>query len=136
MIETRRAWLLIHAFGSRSLYLSRDTSMRVGRSIMQTQRTVDGAPTPPSPELTLVTAPVVPQRSVRRATARRASNRRATARRRKDDVEGRIVEYLKDHPRSTTGDIAKGLNANRGTVAAGLSHLVRAGEITKDYAVE
>ena len=130
MIETRRAQPLIHAFGSRSLYLSRDTFMRVGRSTMQTQRTVDGAPTPPSPESTLVTAPVVPQRSVRRATARRASNRRATARRRKDDIEGRMIEYLNDHPQSTTGDLAKGLNANRGTVAAGLSHLVRAREIT------
>ena len=103
---------------------------------MQTQRTVDGAPTPPSPESVLVTAPVVPRRSVRRATARRASNRRATARQRKDDLEGRIIEYLKDHPSSTTGDIAKGLNANRGTVGAGLSHLVRASEITKEYAVK
>jgi hypothetical protein len=103
---------------------------------MQTQRTVDGAPTPPSPESTLVTAPVVPQRSVRRATARRAGNRRATARRRKDDIEGRVIEYLNDHPQSTTGDLAKGLNANRGTVAAGLSHLVRAREITKDYTVK
>ena len=75
---------------------------------MQTQRTVDGAPTPQSPESTLVTLPAVPQRSTRRATARRASSRRATARQHKDDVEGRIVEYLKDHPQSTTGDIAKG----------------------------
>ena len=74
---------------------------------------------------------MVPPRSARRATARRASHRRATARQRKDDVEGRIVEYLEDHPHSTTGDIAKGLNANRGTIAAGLSHLVRASEITK-----
>jgi hypothetical protein len=103
---------------------------------MQTQRTVDGAPTAPSPESALVTAPVVPQRSVRRATARRASNRRAKARRRKDDVERRMIEYLNDHPQSTIGDLAKGLNANRGTVAAGLSHLVRAREITKEYAVK
>ncbi|MEA2268313.1 MAG: hypothetical protein QOC64_923 [Solirubrobacteraceae bacterium] len=91
---------------------------------MQTQPTADGAPTP---ESTLVTA--VPQRSARRATARRARHRRATARQRKDDVERRIVEYLKGHPQSTTGDIAKGLNADRGTVAAGLSHIVRAGDI-------
>jgi hypothetical protein len=100
---------------------------------MKTQRTVDGAPTAALPESRLVTAPVVPQRSMRRATARRASNRRAMARRRKDDVEGRMIEYLKDHPQSTTGDIAKGLNADRGTIAAGLSHLVRASEITKDH---
>jgi hypothetical protein len=98
---------------------------------MTTQRTVDGAPTPQSPDSTLDTLPVVPRRSARRATARRASSRRATARERKDDVEGRIVEYLKDHDESTAGDIAKALNANRDTIAAGLSHIARAGDISK-----
>jgi hypothetical protein len=76
----------------------------------------------------------VAQRSARRATARRASNRRATARLRKDDVDGRIIEYVKDHPQSTAGDIAKGLNADRGTVAAGLSHIARAGEVRQGHA--
>jgi hypothetical protein len=98
---------------------------------MQTQRTIDGARTPVS---TLVTSPVVPQRSARRATARRASIRRASARRHKDDVERRIIEFLKHRPKSTTGDIAKALNANRGTIAAGISHMVRATEITKHSA--
>ena len=97
---------------------------------MTTQRTVDGAPTPQSPDSTLDTLPVVPPRSARRATARRASSRRATARERKDDVEGRIVEYLKDHGQSTTGAIAKGLNADRDVIAAGRSHIVRAGKTT------
>jgi hypothetical protein len=104
---------------------------------MTTQRTVDGAAAPQSPDSTLDTAPVVPgvpRRSVRRATARRASSRRAAARERKDDVEGRISEYLKDHPQSTTGDIAKALNANRDTIAAGLSHIARAGDTTKGSA--
>ena len=101
---------------------------------MTTQRTVDGASTPQSPDSTLGTLPMVPRRSARRATARRASNRRATARERKDDVEGRIVEYLKDHDQSTTGDIAKALNANRDTIAAGLSHIARAGDTTKGSA--
>jgi hypothetical protein len=100
---------------------------------MQPQRTVDGAPTPEPPDSTLVTA-VVPQRSARRATARRASNRRATARLHKDDLEERISEYLNDHPLSTTGDLAKGLNANRAKVAAGRSHIARAGETTRDDA--
>ena len=99
---------------------------------MQTQRTADGAPTPRSPDSTPVTFPVVPQRSTRRATARRASSRRATARQHMDDVDGRIVEYLKDHPQSTTGDIAKGLNASRDTIAAGLSHIARASQVTED----
>jgi hypothetical protein len=98
---------------------------------MTTQRTIDGAPTPQSPDSTLGTLPTVPPRSARRATARRASSRRATARERKDDVEGRIIEYRKDHPQSTTGDIAKALNANRDTIAAGLSHIARASEVTK-----
>ncbi len=94
---------------------------------MQAQRTVDGAAIAQSPDSTRVT---VPARSARRATARRASSRRATARQLKDDVEGRIVEFLKDHPGSTTGDIAKGLNANRATIAAELSHIVRASDGT------
>jgi predicted HTH transcriptional regulator len=101
---------------------------------MQTQRTGDGAPTPRSPEPTPVTFAVVPQRSTRRATARRASSRRAMARQHKDDVDGRIVEYLKDHPQSTTGDIAKALNADRGTIAAGLSHIVEANAANKGQA--
>jgi hypothetical protein len=69
---------------------------------MQTKRTVDGTPTPQAPASTLITLPAVAQRSARRATARRASDRRATVperkAERKDDVEGRIVEYLKDRP--------------------------------------
>ena len=100
---------------------------------MQMQRTVDRALRPRSPE---PTSSAVPQRSARRATARRASSRRATARRRTDDVDGRIVEYLKDHPQTTTGEIAKGLNADRGTIAAGLSHIVRASDATKDQAAD
>jgi Winged helix-turn-helix DNA-binding len=98
---------------------------------MQAQRAVDGAHTRLSSQSTLVTTPVVPQRSVRRATARRARSRRATARERRDDIEGRIIEYLQDHPQSTTGDMAKGLNADRATIAAQVSHLVRASEATK-----
>ena len=96
---------------------------------MQTQPVVDGAS--PS-ELTLVSSAVVPQRSARRATARRASNRRATARQHMDDIDGRILGYVKEHPWSTTGDVAKGLNADRGTIAVEVSHMVRAGEITKE----
>jgi predicted HTH transcriptional regulator len=72
-----------------------------------------------------------PQRSVRRATARRASSRRATARRRKGDITERIIDYLKDHPQSTAGDVAKGLNANRNTIATRLSRMAKEGEVTK-----
>ena len=103
---------------------------------MQPHRTVDEVPTSQRPASTLVTAPVVPQRSARRATARRASNRRATARLHHDKFEERISEYLNDHPLSTTGDLAKGLNADRAKVAAGRSHIARAGEPTKDQAAK
>ncbi len=72
-----------------------------------------------------------PQRSVRRATARRASTRRATARQRKGDLHGRIIDYLKDHPQSTAGDVAKGLNANRNTIATRLSQMAKEGEVAK-----
>ena len=95
---------------------------------MQTPPTVDAAL---SPDSTPVTPPVVPQRSTRRATARRASDRRATARQHKDDIDGRIVGYVKEHPQGTTGDMAKGLNADRGTIAAEVSNMVSTGELTK-----
>jgi hypothetical protein len=128
MIEARGASPMVHALGLAPSPVARHLQ-RVGKSsAMQTQRTVDEAPTP---ESTLAMLPAVPQRSARRAAARRASSRRATARQRKDDVEGRIVEYVKDHPHSTIGDIAKGLNVNRGTIAAGRSHIVRASDISK-----
>jgi hypothetical protein len=88
--------------------LSRVTSE--GREVfaIQTKRAVDG----PTPESTLITLPAVAQRSAQQATARRASDGRGTAPARKDDVEGRIVEYLKDHPPSTLGDVAEGQEAD------------------------
>ena len=101
---------------------------------MQPQRSVDDAPTPQPPASTLVTAPVVPQRSARRATARRASNRRATARLRKHDIEERVSDYLNEHPLCTTGDLAKGLNVDRAEVAAARSHIANAGGTTRDQA--
>ena len=130
MIETPGAQLINPRVGSRTLFLSRGTSMRVRRfSAMQTPPTVDGASPPePTPHTPAV---VVPQRSTRRATARRASDRRATARQYKDDIDGRIIGYVKEHPQGTTGDMAKGLNADRDTIAAEVSNMVRSGELTK-----
>ena len=77
----------------------------------------------------------MPQRSARRATARRASDRRATARLHKDDIEERVREYLSERPLCTTGDLAKGLNVDRAKVAAARSHIANAGETTRDRAV-
>jgi hypothetical protein len=100
---------------------------------MQPHRTVDEAPTPQPLASALVTAPLVPQRSTRRATAHRASNRRATARLHKDDIEGRVSEFLNEHPLCTTGDLAKGLNVDRAKIAAARSHIANAGETAKDH---
>jgi winged helix-turn-helix DNA-binding protein len=72
-----------------------------------------------------------PPRSQRRATAVRASKRRATARVRKGDTKASIFEFLAKHPGSTAGEVAKGLNLNRGSVSTRLTQLAREGEITK-----
>lgn len=76
-------------------------------------------------------APAAPARSTRRATARRASTRRATARTRQGDTKKSIVEFLAKHPGSTAGQVAKGLNLNRGSVSTRLSQLAKSGEIKK-----
>jgi predicted transcriptional regulator len=72
-----------------------------------------------------------PARSMRRATARRASHRRATARSRQGDSNASIIDYLAQHPGSTAGDLAKGLNLNPGNVATRLTRLAKAGEIKR-----
>jgi hypothetical protein len=72
-----------------------------------------------------------PARSKRRATARRASKRRHAARSLQQDTKAKIVTYLEKHPGSTAGDIAKGLNIERKSVADKLAALARAGEIKK-----
>ncbi len=77
------------------------------------------------------TAPAAPARSARRATARRASTRRGTARTRQADTRKSIVGFLAKHPGSTAGQVAKGLNLNRGSVSTRLTQLAKAGDINK-----
>ena len=72
-----------------------------------------------------------PVRSVRRATARRASARRAYARSRQSDSEASIIGFLANHPGSTIGDLAKGLNLDPEHVASDLTQLTSAGEIKR-----
>jgi hypothetical protein len=76
-------------------------------------------------------AEAAPARSVRRATARRASNRRATARSHQRDTEASIIEFLAQHPGSTAGDLAKGLNLTPANISTRLTQLAKAGEIEK-----
>jgi DNA-binding MarR family transcriptional regulator len=76
-------------------------------------------------------SPRAPARSVRRATALRASRRRATARSRMSDSDASIIAFLTDHPGSTNGDIARGLNLDPDHIATCLTQLAGAGEISK-----
>jgi len=76
-------------------------------------------------------APAVSARSARRATARRASTRRGTARTRQADTKKSIIGFLAKHPGSTAGQVAKGLNLNRGSVSTRLTQLAKSGEINK-----
>ncbi|XAY07090.1 hypothetical protein DSM112329_03969 [Paraconexibacter sp. AEG42_29] len=72
-----------------------------------------------------------PKRAVRRGTAARASNRRHVARAIKPDPAERIVAFLKEHPGSTIGAVAKGLDANRSTIASQIHKLDKQGDILK-----
>ena len=45
--------------------------------------------------------------------------------------EASIIDLLAYHPGSSTGDLAKGLNLNPGTVSARLTQLAKAGEIKR-----
>ena len=73
----------------------------------------------------------VPPRSLRRATARRASRRRAVVRSRQLDTKASIIAFLSEHPGSTAGEVAKGLDLNRGSVSNRLSALAKLGVIRK-----
>lgn len=84
-------------------------------------------------------APAPPPRSARRSTAKRASARRAVARSVKRDLATDVIHFLEKHPGSTAGDVAKGLNVDRNTIAGRLAVMAKAGEIRKDkrgYAVD
>jgi hypothetical protein len=84
------------------------------------------------PAPTEVAAPApTPKRAARRGTAARASNRRHVARELKPDPAERIIAFLREHPQSTSGAVAKGLNANRSTVAAQMAKLEKTGELSK-----
>ncbi|MCW2998305.1 MAG: hypothetical protein JWN65_1854 [Solirubrobacterales bacterium] len=83
------------------------------------------------PPPTVVTPAPAPKRSARRGTAVRASNRRHAARDLKPDPAERIITFLTEHPQSTSGAVAKGLNVNRSTVAAQMAKLEKTGELVK-----
>lgn len=92
------------------------------REARPAQTDVDG-PTPAA----------APKRAVRRGSAVRASKRRHVARDLKVDTAERVLEFLKEHPGSTIGAVAKGLDANRSTIAAAMDKLAKVGEIHKGH---
>lgn len=72
-----------------------------------------------------------PQRGRCGVRRRGASTRRAYVRSRQSDSEASIIGFLVNHPRSTMGDLAKGLNLDPQHVATCLMQLTSAGEIKK-----
>jgi CRP-like cAMP-binding protein len=70
-------------------------------------------------------------RTARRGTTAPASARRGPTRTRQSDIKPRIVDFLAKHPGSTAGDVAEGLDLNRGSVSTRLSQLAKSGEIKK-----
>jgi biotin operon repressor len=72
-----------------------------------------------------------PKRAKRRQVAKRASSRRKVARSLKRDLAAEISVHLKKHPGATAGELAKALDANRNTVAAKVSQLMKLGDVVK-----
>ena len=46
-------------------------------------------------------------------------------------MKHRIIDFLAQHPGSTAGDVAKGLNLNPGSASTRLTQLAKTGEIRK-----
>jgi hypothetical protein len=62
----------------------------------------------------------------RRAVATRTNGGNGTR-----DTRARIKDFLRMHAESTAGEVAKGLDMNRNSVATRLTQMARAGEIQK-----
>jgi hypothetical protein len=68
-------------------------------------------------------------RSTRRLSLKSAPARRSGSAR--EDIRGRVVEYVAANPGSTASDVANALGLNRNSVAARLTQLSKRGEIAK-----
>jgi cell division septum initiation protein DivIVA len=69
----------------------------------------------------------------RRATTAQSRNGSPAARkpRQRRDVRTAVVDYIRAHPGSTAGDVAKALKLNRNSIATRLAQLAKAGDLTK-----
>jgi CRP-like cAMP-binding protein len=65
------------------------------------------------------------------APRRRRGARSATRRRRRGESRELVIDYVRSHPGSTAGDVAKALGLNRNSVATRLAQLGKSGELVK-----
>ncbi len=87
------------------------------------QQPVTDAPASPSQDKTRHTKRV--------EKASRARKRRAEIKPLRRDLLAEVVDFLRTHPGSTAGDIARGLDANASTVSAKIKHLTQIGQVVK-----
>lgn len=68
-----------------------------------------------------------------RASSARSGRRAAAGRRRspRGDAREKVIAYVRSHPGSTAGDVAKALRLNRNSVATRLTQLGKSGELVK-----
>jgi hypothetical protein len=74
-----------------------------------------------------------PQPNGRRSRRTRSSRGGATARSPRERVTMRaaVIDYLRENPGSTAGDVAKALNLNRNSLGTRLAQLAKSGELVK-----
>lgn len=63
--------------------------------------------------------------------ASRARKRRAEIKPLRRDLVAEVIDFLRSHPGSTAGDIARGLDVSAGTVSAKIKHLTQVGQVVK-----
>lgn len=63
--------------------------------------------------------------------ASRARKRRAELKPLRRDLLVEVVDYLRTHPGSTAGDIARGLDVSASTASAKIKHLTQVGQVVK-----
>jgi CRP-like cAMP-binding protein len=77
-------------------------------------------------------APSAPRGNGRAAPPRvRSAARRPRGATARGQARQQIIEYVRAHPGSTAGDIAKALGLNRGSTSTRLTQLAKAGELAK-----
>lgn len=87
-------------------------------------------------QLPVTDVPAAPSQDKARHTKRvekasRARRRRAEIKPLRRDLVAEVLDFLRAHPGSTAGDIARGLDASPSTVSAKIKHLAQVGQVVK-----